>query len=345
MTIAEAMNWAIALLPVLLLLAAFEWLDVFHLMTRKETAKLLGLGGLAAVLAYPVSGVFLDALPLGFSVYSRFVAPWIEEALKGTMVVWLFWRNRIGYKIDAALSGFAIGAGFSLIENAIYLSRFSGFDPGIWLVRGLGTAVMHGGSVAIFATLAHQCCEHEMLRSAGAWRLHPFHFLPGYGLAVAIHTAFNQFPDQPLIAMLLTAILVPLALMAIFNLGGSEARNWLTGESARHQADLDELADGRLPDSDAGRAIGALAANEPRVIDYWRLMTEIVLGAERTMIERTADQRLDRYAEADRARFARLTELEAAIDRPTLLALGRLMPFSRNDLWEVSELREQLRRH
>ena len=32
----------------------------------------LALGGVTAAVAYPVSGVFLDQLPLGYSTYSRF---------------------------------------------------------------------------------------------------------------------------------------------------------------------------------------------------------------------------------------------------------------------------------
>ncbi len=346
MNTATIINWVIALAPVLLLLGAFQWLDVFHLMSRSELARLLGLGVLASAIAYPISGVFLDALPLGFSTYSRFAAPWIEEGLKGTMIVWLFFRNRIGYKIDAALSGFAIGAGFSVIENMIYLTRFPGLSAGVWLVRGLGTAVMHGGTVAVLATLSHEMSERWTRDRAGAWRLHPFAFLPGYLVAVAIHTVFNQFPDQPLIAMMLTILLVPAALIAIFTIGGSEARDWLTAESDHHRADFSALCAGEIPDTESGHAIAALAADsaQPAVLDYWRMMSELVLSAERCMLERTADQSLDRDAHADRGRFERLAELESVMDRPTLAALKRLLPFSRNDLWEVNELREQLRR-
>ena len=72
----EALDWAVALVPVLVMLVMFIWLDVFKLMTLWETLGLLVLGALTAAAAYPVSGTFLDALPLGFSNYSRFVAPW-----------------------------------------------------------------------------------------------------------------------------------------------------------------------------------------------------------------------------------------------------------------------------
>ena len=38
-------------------------------------------------------------------------------------MILLFRFNRIGYKLDAVISGFAIGAGFSVVENVIYLTR------------------------------------------------------------------------------------------------------------------------------------------------------------------------------------------------------------------------------
>jgi protease PrsW len=132
---AEALDWTVALIPVLIMLAMFIWLDVFKLMTTWETLGLLVLGALTAGAAYPVSGTFLDALPLGFSNYSRFVAPWIEELVKGLAVVGLFWFNRIGYKLDAVISGFAIGAGFSVVENILYLTRFPELTANVCMGR------------------------------------------------------------------------------------------------------------------------------------------------------------------------------------------------------------------
>lgn len=126
----EIVNWVAAIAPVLLMLLAFEWLDVFHLMNLREVAGLLAMGALAALAAWPIAGRLLDALPMGFSTYSQDIAPWIEEALKCTAVLILFFRNRIGFKLDAAISGFAVGAGFSVVENAIYLTRFPDLEPG-----------------------------------------------------------------------------------------------------------------------------------------------------------------------------------------------------------------------
>src|SRR4051812_13091142 len=202
----EAAHWGLALLPVLALLAAFVWLDAFRLMNAREVALLLFAGAVGAVIAWPVAGRFLDTLPIGYSNYSRFVAPWIEEAIKAAIIILLFRMNRIGYKLDAVISGFAIGAGFSVVENVLYLMRFPDYGAGTWLVRGLGTAVMHGTTLAILAAAAHEFAERETREAAGDFDFHLWWFAPGYLAAVALHTLFNQFPDRPLMAMLGAAL-------------------------------------------------------------------------------------------------------------------------------------------
>src|SRR3954447_14027621 len=183
----DAAHWGLALVPVLILLTVFVWLDAFRLMRLREIVILLILGGVGALAAYPVAGRFLDTLPIGFNSYSRFVAPWIEEAIKGVIIVGLFRLNRIGYKLDAVISGFAIGAGFSVVENIIYLLRFPDFGTGTWLVRGLGTAVMHGTPLAVLAAAAHEFAERETREAAGDFDFHLWWFLPGYLVAVGLH--------------------------------------------------------------------------------------------------------------------------------------------------------------
>ena len=347
MPLAEILDWSVALVPVLVLVGVFVWLDVFKLMTLWETLGLLLLGGLTGIAAYPLSGVFLDALPLGFSTYSRFAAPWVEEAVKGLAVVGLFVFNRIGFKLDAVISGFAVGAGFSVVENIIYLVRFPDLVQTVWLVRGVGTAVMHGTTLAIFAAFAHEFAERETRGAAASYRFNPLWFAPGFIVAVAIHSLFNQFPDRPLLAMTGTIVAAPLALLAIFRFGASEAEQWLTAERADHRAALDALKAGTFPDTGSGRKIAALAArSDPAaaatIRDYCLVLTELALAAEDALHRQASDE--DRVKVDGRAGFARLAEIKRALGRTTFAALKPLLPFSRNDYWEISELKERLAR-
>ena len=92
----DSLHWGVALIPVLLMLGVFVWLDAFALMSWKEVLVLLLLGAVGALAAYPISGRMLDTLPIGYSLYSRFIAPWIEEAIKAVLMIMLFRLNRIG---------------------------------------------------------------------------------------------------------------------------------------------------------------------------------------------------------------------------------------------------------
>jgi RsiW-degrading membrane proteinase PrsW (M82 family) len=344
--LAEAGHWGLALVPVLVLLAVFIWLDAFELMNKREVLTLLVLGGFSAIAVYPISGRLIDTLPIGFSGYSRFVAPWLEEASKAIVMIGLFWFNRIGYKLDAVISGFAIGAGFSVVENIIYLTIYPNYGAGTWLVRGLGTAVMHGTTLAILAAIAHELAERETREAAGDFDFNLLWFLPGYLIAVALHTTFNQFPDRPMLAMMGAAVFAPMAIMAIFHFGTAEAERWLVDECAEHKEQLKALTAGEWPDSSSGKKIAALAGrlapeNTRRIRRYWELQAWLVVQAEQVMMEEAAgDVSFDR--DQVRAAFAELEGLRRALGTSTFTALKALLPFSRNDYWEVSELRQRL---
>lgn len=344
--LADSAHWGLALVPVLILLAIFVWLDAFKLMSLKEVLVLLLLGGVAAMVVYPISGRLIDTLPIGFSNYSRFVAPWIEEAFKAAGIIILFGWNRIGYKLDAVISGFAIGAGFSVVENALYLTIYPDYGASTWLVRGLGTAVMHGTTLAILAAIAHELAERETREADGDFDFSPWWFVPGFLVAVAIHTVFNQFPDRPLLAMLGAAVLAPIALIAIFNFGTSEAQSWLIAERAEHQAQLNALRAGGWPDSASGRKVAALAERlgpvpAKRIHRYWELYSWLAVEAEETLLEEAAGD-ADVKAKDVRAAFEELSRLRLALGPTAFAALKPLLPFSRNDDWEIGELRQRV---
>ena len=344
--ILEFANWSIALFPVLAMLMMFIWLDVFKLMTTWETLGLLALGGITAAVAYPLSGIFLDQLPLGYSSYSRFAAPWVEEFIKGLAIVGLFWFNRIGFKLDAVISGFAIGAGFSVVENIVYLTRFPDLAPSTWMVRGLGTAVMHGCAVAVLAATAHEFAERETRGRVADYQFSLLWFIPGFLGAVAIHTAFNQLPEQPMLAMIATLAIAPFLIMAMFRFGAVEAQKWLSHERELHRVALEAWKSGRYPADDSGRRIAALVARSDqatalKIREYCELMTFLAWTAEDALHDQLDD--VSKVEVEAGAAFDRLESLKHDLGKTSFAALKPLLPFSRNDYWEISELEERLK--
>ena len=216
---AQIANLLAAFAPVAVLLVMFERLDVFRLVSGGAVATYAALGAGLAAVSYISNGHVMDGLPIGFTDYSRYVAPVIEETLKALVIVALFATDRVGFKLDAAIAGFAVGAGFSMFENGYLLVLFPGANLGVWLVRGFGTAVMHGGATALFAVITHEFSEHQAHHNGVHTKLYPWVFLPGLLVAIAVHSAFNHLPGDPLLAMLGAMVLIPLTLLAVFAKG------------------------------------------------------------------------------------------------------------------------------
>ena len=144
--------------------------------------------------------------------------------------------------------------------------------------------------------------------------------------------------------MIVTFIAAPIALIGLMRIGESETNRWLSEESESHRAWLDQWRAGGFPTDASGQRIAALAARsnpaEAALIrEYCSLKTELVLTADEELLDR--DRKLEE-GEAERLRksFARLASLKEQIGRTGYAALRPLLPFSRNDEWELEELRE-----
>src|SRR6185369_15005748 len=106
----------IGLGPVIVFLIVLERLDSFRLVTFYTIALMIGAGATLAALSYALNGWAMDALHVDHGVYTRYVSPVIEESLKAGVLVYLFSRNHLGFMVDAAIAGFAVGTGFALVE-------------------------------------------------------------------------------------------------------------------------------------------------------------------------------------------------------------------------------------
>src|SRR5258708_5622008 len=101
----------VGLLPVLSLLAALLLLDSYKLVKLRSVIAIVVSGVVVAGASYYINGVALDVLAIEFTTYTRYVAPVVEELFKGLVIVALIRAHRIGFLVDAAISGFAVGTG------------------------------------------------------------------------------------------------------------------------------------------------------------------------------------------------------------------------------------------
>lgn len=336
---------AVALAPVIVMVLVFERLDVFHLVSTGSVVAYLVAGAALAALSYVFNAHIMDGLPIGFTDYSRYVAPVVEESLKGLLIVGLFALDRVGFKLDAAIAGFAFGAGFSVYENAYLLAAFPEANLGVWIVRGFGTAVMHGGATALFAVITHEVSEHRAHQQGRHARLYPWVFAPGLIVAIAVHSAFNHLPGEPLLAMVGAMVLIPLTLLVVFAKGGASAHDWLEHDHEGHAAVLAELRAGRFAETDEGRAVAALTQRlRPRIsgaVGEWiELQLTLVLRAEELLLARERGEDLA-AGPTEHAQFHRLDELGRQIGHAARHAIQPHLRFSRSDLYELHMLRHR----
>ncbi len=329
----------VALLPVLAFLGVLRHLDAHRLVPPKTVLATLVAGGVLAVFAYFVNDLALGVLGLDLGTYTRWVSPVIEETLKAGVLIYLFSRNHVGFMVDAAIIGFAIGAGFAVFENLYYLHLLTDANLGTWIVRGFGTAIMHGGATAVFGVLAQSLTERHA-------RSHPELYLPGLAVAIALHAIFNRFPGSPLLATLATLIVFPGTLMLVFAKSEHAIHDWLVHDFESHEHLLQAIRTGEFTHGEAGRFMTDLAQrfNAAHLADmyaYIRLHTQLVLRAEKLLLAREAGGIDARLQQDDRRDFAELHALERRIGRTALLALWPHLHFSRQELWELYELENE----
>jgi RsiW-degrading membrane proteinase PrsW (M82 family) len=330
-----ALRASVGLLPVLCFLAAMRFFDSYKLVHLRPTLAMIVAGALGAVASYFIAGAVMGAVDIEFRAYSRYVAPPVEELLKGAVIMWLVARHRVAFLVDAAICGFAVGAGFAMLENLFYLRMLPDAPIGVWIVRGFGTAIMHGGTTAMFGVIG-------LILSERAGRPAAHAFVPGLLLAAAIHSAYNHFFFSPVLAAAGILLLLPPLALAVFARSEATLEKWLASGFDADTQLLELINSGRFGDSRVGRYLQSLRArfDGPVVADllcYIRTRTELALRAKGMLMARESGFETA-PDEATRARFAELEYLEKSIGRTGLLAIKPFMHMSRKDLWQLYQI-------
>ena len=321
----------VGLAPVLCFLAALLYLDSYKLVAMRAVVAIVACGFAAAALCYAVNGLLLGVTGLDVETYSRYAGPAVEELAKGLVIVALIRMHRIGFLVDAAIFGFAVGTGFAIVENLWFQHLIPDAGIGTWVVRGLGTAIMHGGTTAIFAMMGLVMLEEGRKTLAA--------FLPGFALAFALHSGFNHLLGSPRLATLAALVVLPPLLFWVFHRSEKAVSDWL-GQGFDADASMLELINsGHLADSHTGRYLDSLKHRfrGPVVADllcYLRLHTELALRAKGILMMRESgfDVPVD---DATRAKFTEMTYLEGSIGKTGLLAIHPMLHMSHKYLWQL----------
>ena len=322
----------VGLLPVLIFLIILLYMDSYKLVSLRTVLWVIFAGALLPVAGYWINGYAIEVLGWDLPTYSRYAAPVIEEGLKASVMVFLFRTNRIGFLVDSAILGFAVGAGFGVVENFYYLYMASDAHIAVWVVRGFGTAIMHGGVMALFGVMAQTLTERSM-------KINPLLYVPGFIIAITIHSVFNHFPGTPILTTLGTLIALPPILLIVFQKSARTMHEWLEVDFDEDALLLEQINSGTFAESKIGQFLEDLKQkfSGPVVVDmlcYLRLYTELALRAKGVLMMR--ENGLDTpVGERTRAKFEEMHYLEKSIGKTGCLAMRPFLQMTRKDLWQL----------
>ncbi len=324
---------AVSVLPVFLFLGALVLIDSYKLVALRAIV-LSVVAGMAAGLAGYGANVWLrPALGLDWDQYSRYVAPVVEESLKAAFVVYLLRRNKVGFVVDAAIHGFGIGTGFAFLENLYYVTVNPSATFWTWIVRGLGTAIMHGGATAILAMVTKTL--HNRRDAFRPWLL-----LPGLAVAVVLHSLYNHFLLNPILATALIVLVFPSLCVAVFQQSERETHAWLGAGFDVDQELLRAVRAGQISGTPVGRYIATLKSRFPAevIVDMMcllRLRAELAIRAKGVLMMREAGFE----AAPDptvKDKLEELRYLDRSIGKTGLLALHPFLHAGTRDSWQLT---------
>jgi len=322
----------VGLLPVLIFLLLLLYMDSYKLVSLRTVIWVILAGACLPVAGYWINGYTIGLLGWDFQTYSRYAAPVIEEGMKACVMIYLFKTHRIGFLVDSAILGFAVGAGFGVVENFYYLYMASDAQVAVWVVRGFGTAIMHGGTMALFGVMAQTLTERSM-------KINPLLYVPGFIVAITIHSMFNHFPGTPILTTLGTLLALPPIFLVVFEKSARSMHEWLELDFDEDAKLLEQINSGEFTESKIGRFLQDLKQKFPGtvVVDmlcYLRLYTELALRAKGVLMMR--ENGLDTpVGERTRAKFEEMRYLEKSIGKTGLLAMSPFLQMSRKDLWQL----------
>jgi RsiW-degrading membrane proteinase PrsW (M82 family) len=326
---------AVSLIPVFLFLIALVFLDSFKLVKVRSIVEAIAVGCAAALAAFFVNRWMLSGPAADSTVYSKYVAPVVEESLKAGFIIYLVTRKRVGFMVDAAILGFAVGGGFAFIENIYYLRSLQDSNLLVWIVRGLGTAVMHGGTTAAFAVLSQGLAERGPRRTIGRTAV----FLPGLGVAIGIHALFNQFVLSPVMNTVAQMLVLPAVLVLIFNRSEKALRDWLEVGLDTDVSVLEDIKTGAISHTKPGQYLESLRSRfsgeiVADMLCLLRIHLELAAQAKGILLMRDAGFNIPEDREI-RERLTELKFLEKSIGPTGRLAIAPILHSSSRDLWQL----------
>ena len=343
------MSFAVALFPVVLYIFVVYTLDNFSLVGIRDLVLLVGAGLLAAAACF---GLFRLTDPVVSDRVSDYLYPILEEAVKALPLWWLARRKKIAFFIDSVICGAAVGGGFSILENVLYL-LMGNLGIGTALFRGLEVALIHMGCSAIVAValmfsvrlLERRHARLPVKKSDITMSLFLFF------VAAILHILHNYLHPDPLLQFVVVFGSLGGLLVWVYQYDGDMIHRWLDRGLDKQVALMMDIQQGLLGETKTGQFLLSIKENFPAevyfdIICYVELYIELAVAAKSRFMTREAglDEPLD---EATRNRYleqyAEFKNLEKALGQSAKMTVAPVVKFYPADRKALEELLAECR--
>ena len=343
------MSFAVALFPVVLYIFVVYTLDNFSLVGIRDLMLLVGAGLLAAAACF---GLFRLTDPFVSERVSDYLYPILEEAVKALPLWWLARRKKIAFFIDSVICGAAVGGGFSILENVLYL-LMGNLGMGTALFRGLEVALIHMGCSAIVAValmfsvrlLERRHARLPVKKSDITMSLFLFF------VAAILHILHNYLHPDPLLQFVVVFGSLGGLLVWVYQYDGDMIHRWLDRGLDKQVALMMDIQQGHLGETKTGQFLLSIKENFPAevyfdIICYVQLYIELAVAAKSRFMTREAglDEPLDEAARSRyREQYAEFKDLEKALGKSARMTVAPVVKFYPADRKALEELLAECR--
>lgn len=160
-------------------------LEVFA-VSRLRLLVISFLWGMASfVIAFVIQTTLIATGQFTFLDISLIIAPVVEEVVKALLIIFMVYRMMIRYPVDGTAYGFAIGTGFAVCENFLYVLQtdVSGFQTAV--ARSFSVSLMHTFNIALIGAISGSVVFYGFRT-----RLNRISLVVLF--AIFVHSIFNQ---------------------------------------------------------------------------------------------------------------------------------------------------------
>ena len=335
----ELIRIAVSILPVFTFLVVLIVLDSFKLSRPRSVMLMIGFGSIIALLIFFINNSFFELFKIDTSYFTKYISPIIEELSKALLVFYLLKSKKIGFLVDGAIFGFAVGTGFAFIENLYYLHTLENQNILLWIIRGFGTAIMHGGTTAIFAVFVKTWQDRTASDKF-------YYYLSGLLIAVVIHSFFNHFILPAVIITLMQLIILPSIFILVYNRSEYILREWLEIGLDVDAWMLEQIHSGQFSKTKQGNYLNTLKDKFPGTVIadmlcFLRLHLELAIRAKGLLLMKEAGFSIADDPEI-KEKIAELQYLERNISKTGKLVLAPLLHSSAQELWQLELIRNNI---